>query len=155
MLNPKRNEESIVEKKQRDITGMTCIYVPVSNVYESVQWYQKNLGCQPSNIHPVEPGMEMCIMRFVDEDGKQQDAASGAIPALFLMGSGEEGGRLGFTWPDGNRQAVGCFVTPHIQMLFERFKENGVKLVGEIRQTCGPNLQFFDPDGNMWEIWQP
>ncbi|WP_373876546.1 hypothetical protein [Paenibacillus spongiae] len=24
-----------------------------------------------------------------------------------------------------------------------------------MRMTCGPNLQFFDPDGNMWEVWQP
>lgn len=42
-----------------------------------------------------------------------------------------------------------------IQELFERFKENGVNIIGEIRQTCGPNLQFTDPDGNMWELWQP
>lgn len=52
-------------------------------------------------------------------------------------------------------QAVGCFVTPRIQELFERFKDNDVNIVGEIRQTCGPNLQFYDPDGNMWEVWQP
>ncbi|MFD2612320.1 VOC family protein, partial [Paenibacillus gansuensis] len=99
--------------------------------------------------------MEICILRFFDENGKHQDAAKGSIPALFLIGSGAEGGRLGFTWPNGDRHAVGCFVTPCIQELFERFKENGVNIVGEIRQTCGPNLRFYDPDGNMWEIWQP
>ncbi|NIK76859.1 hypothetical protein FHS15_001984 [Paenibacillus castaneae] len=65
-----QNEETMVEKKVRDITGMTCLYVPVSNVYESVKWYQKNLGCQPSNIHAVEPGMGMAIMRFFEADGK-------------------------------------------------------------------------------------
>lgn len=147
-------EEIKSEKTQQDITGMTCIYVPVNDVYESVKWYQKNLGCQPSNIHPVEPGMEICILRFLDENGKQHDAATGSIPALFLMGSGSDGGRLGFTFPEGNRQAVGCFVTPRIQELFERFKENGVNIIGE-RVTCGPNVTFADPDGNTWEIWQP
>ncbi|WP_409343337.1 VOC family protein [Paenibacillus sp. MBLB4367] len=151
-----QNEETMVEKRVRDITGMTCLYVPVSNVYESVKWYQKNLGCQPSNIHPVEPGMEMAILRFLDAEGLPQDAATGSIPALFLRESGAEGGRLGFTgtWEIGERHAVGCFVTPHIQELFERFKENGVNIIGE-RVTCGPNVTFADPDGNTWEIWQP
>ena len=151
-----QNEETMVEKRVRDITGMTCLYVPVSNVYESVKWYQKNLGCQPSNIHPVEPGMGMAILRFLDAEGLPQDAATGSIPALFLRESGEEGGRLGFTgtWEAGERHAVGCFVTPHIQELFERFKENGVNIIGE-RVTCGPNVTFADPDGNVWEIWQP
>jgi catechol 2,3-dioxygenase-like lactoylglutathione lyase family enzyme len=151
------NEEIKVEKRLQDITGMTCIYVPVNDVYESVKWYQKNLGCQPTNIHEIKPGMETAILRFLDADGNPQDAATGSIPALFLLESRSEGGRLGFTetWEGGQRHAVGCFVTPRIQELFERFKENGVNIVGEIRQTCGPNLQFYDPDGNMWEIWQP
>ncbi|SDX05644.1 VOC family protein [Paenibacillus sp. CF384] len=150
-------EEINGEKKQQDITGMTCIYVPVNDVYASVHWYEKNLGCQPAKNHKVEPGMTMSILRFLDEDGKPQDAATGSIPALFLIQSGEEGGRLGFTgtWEGNPRNAVGCFVTPRIQEMFERFKANGVRLEGEIRQTCGPNLQFYDPDGNMWEIWQP
>ncbi|MGM0883835.1 MAG: VOC family protein [Bacillota bacterium] len=151
------NEDIKMEQKLQDITGMTCIYVPVSDVYESVKWYQKNLGCHPANNHSVEPGMKMSILRFLDANGNPQDAATGSIPALFLHESGEEGGRLGFSWTldEGKRHAVGCFVTPRIQELFERFKENGVNIVGEIRQTCGPNLLFSDPDGNLWEIWQP
>lgn len=151
------NEENKVEEKLQDIIGMTCIYVPVSDVYESIKWYQQNLGCQPSNIHEMKPGMKIAILRFLDSHGNHQDAANGSIPALFLMESGPEGGRLGFTgtWEEPKRQAVGCFVTPRIQELFERFKENGVNIVDGIRQTCGPNLQFFDPDGNMWEIWRP
>ena len=151
------NEENKEEQKLQDISGMTCIYVPVSDVYESVKWYQKNLGCQPANNHHVEPGMKMSILRFLDAIGNPHDPATGSIPALFLHESGEEGGRLGFSWTleGGKRHAVGCFVTPRIQELFERFKENGVNIFGEIRQTCGPNLLFSDPDGNLWEIWQP
>jgi len=150
------NEETKVEKRLRDITGMTCIYVPVSDVYESVKWYQKNLGCQPADNHEVEPGMKMAIMRFFEADGNTSDPATCTIPALFLHESAEEGGRLGFSWTldGGKRHAVGCFITPHIQELFERFKENEVNIIGE-RVTCGPNITFADPDGNMWEIWQP
>ncbi|SFS67073.1 Catechol 2,3-dioxygenase [Paenibacillus sp. BC26] len=151
------NDAIKAEAKPQDLTGMTCIYVPVSDVYESVKWYQTNLGCQPANNHQVEPGMKMSIMRFLDANGNPHDPATGSIPALFLIESGAEGGRLGFTgtWEGGQRHAVGCFVTSRIQELFERFKENGVNIVGEIRQTCGPNLPFYDPDGNLWEIWQP
>jgi len=150
------NEIAKSEVKAQDIMGMTCLYVPVNNVFESVKWYQTNLGCQPSEIHPVEPGMEMAIMRFLDSNGNPQDAATGSIPALFIVGSGEEGGRLGFSWTSDSfrRQAVGCFVTPRIQELFERFKANGVNILSE-RETCGPNVTFADPDGNVWEIWQP
>ncbi|CAG7643791.1 hypothetical protein ACFQI7_08820 [Paenibacillus allorhizosphaerae] len=50
------------EDKLGDITVITCIYIPVNNVYESIKWYQKNLGCEPTTIHPVEPGMKMAIM---------------------------------------------------------------------------------------------
>ncbi|RKN80568.1 VOC family protein [Paenibacillus ginsengarvi] len=150
------NEETKVEQRLRDITGITCIYVPVNDVYESVKWYQKNLGCQPTKIHSVEPGMRMAILRFLDENGNPSHPATGPIPAIFLLKSEEEGGRLGFnrTEDGGKRQAVACFVTPHIKELFERFKENGVNIIGE-RVTCGPNVTFIDPDGNMWEIWQP
>ncbi|MBS4202159.1 VOC family protein [Bacillus sp. FJAT-49732] len=150
------NEETKVEKRLRDITGMTCIYVPVNDVYESVKWYQKNLGCQPADNHKVEPGMEMSILRFFEADGTTSDPATCTIPALFLHKSAEEGGRLGFSWTQdgGKRHAVGCFITPHIQELFERFKENGVNIIGE-RVTCGPNITFADPDGNVWEVWQP
>lgn len=153
------NEKIEEEEKLQDIIGMTCIYVPVNDVYESVKWYQKNLGCEPSNIHEVKPGMEIAILRFLDSKGNPQDAATGSIPALFLLGGGggaeQAAGSYGFTFDNGHRQAVACFVTPRIQELFERFKKNGVNIVDGIRQTCGPNLQFYDPDGNMWEIWQP
>ncbi|XEC96674.1 VOC family protein [Paenibacillus tarimensis] len=152
------NEEIKVEQKVEDITGVTCIYVPVNDVCESIKWYQKNLGCEPTKIHPVEPGMKMAIMRFSDHNGNfPGPGLRQTVPALFLHESGEEGGRLGFSWTldGGKRHAVACFITPRIQELFERFKENGVNILGDIRQTCGPNLLFSDPDGNLWEVWQP
>ncbi|UVI33365.1 hypothetical protein [Paenibacillus spongiae] len=100
------NEEIIVEEKPEDITGITCIYVPVNDVYESIQWYQINLGCEPTNIHPVESGMKMAILRFPDQTGKPH-GPTGNVPAMFLIESRPEGGRLGFTNNEGDRQAVG------------------------------------------------
>lgn len=152
--NMQVKEEVKSQEKLEDITGITCIYVPVNDVFESIKWYQKNLRCEPTDIHAVEPGMKIAILRFPDANGTPH-GPTGAVPAIFLIESSTEGGRLGFTNHEGHRQAVGCFITPRIQDLFNRFKENGVNIAGDIRITCGPNLQFFDPDGNMWEVWQP
>ncbi|XEC97456.1 VOC family protein [Paenibacillus tarimensis] len=143
-------EEIGVKENLQDIIGVSDIYVPVSDVYESVKWYEKNLGCKLRKGDKLEPGMGMAIMVFTPE-------VTWRVPVLFLHQSDEEGGRLGFNWTldGGKRHAVACLVTPRIQELFERFKKNGVNIIGEIRQTCGPNLLFSDPDGNLWEIWQP
>lgn len=150
------DEELKVEEHLEDITGLTCIYVPVRDVYKTAQWYEKNLGCKLREGDKMEPGMTGAIMRFPDFNGQfPGPGLRQTVPAVFLIESRSEGGRLGFTNNEGVRHAVGCFITPRIQDLFERFKENGVNIAGDIGMTCGPNLQFFDPDGNMWEVWQP
>lgn len=151
------NEKIKAEERLEDITGMTCIYVPVNDVYESIQWYQKNLGYQPANNDRVEPGMVMAVLNFPDRDGNMPSPGlRQVVPALFLHKSDEEGGRLRFSWSldSGKPHAMACFITPRIKELFERFKENGVKILGE-RVTSGPNITFADPDGNIWEVWQP
>jgi len=151
------NEEVKMEESQEDITGITCIYVPVNDVYESIKWYQKNLGYQPANKESVQPGMVMAVMNFPDKNGNlPSPGLRQAVPALFLHKSDKEGGRLGFSWSldSGKPHAIACFITPQIKVLFERFKENGVHILGE-RVTSGPNITFADPDGNIWEVWQP
>lgn len=60
------NEEIKVEERLEDITGITCIYVPVNDVYESIKWYQKNLGYQPANNDRVEPGITDRTKKVVD-----------------------------------------------------------------------------------------
>ena len=140
-----------------DITGVTCIYVPVNDVYESIKWYQKNLGYQPVDNERVEPGMEMAIMNFPDRNGNlPSPGLRQTVPALLLRQSGEEGGRLRFSWSldNGKPHAMACFITPRIDELRQRFKDNGVEMIGE-RVTSGPNITFADPDGNVWEVWQP
>ncbi|MCC2684304.1 MAG: Glyoxalase/bleomycin resistance protein/dioxygenase [Paenibacillaceae bacterium] len=155
-------EENKSVEQIEDITGITCIYIPVNNVYESVKWYQQNLGCQPTKHNKVEPGMEICILRFTDQNGNFPGAGlRQPVPALFLMGGGggatRAAGTLGFTFDKGNRQPVACFTTPRIQEMYNRFRKNGVNVVTEIPENrpCGPNFKFCDPDGNMFELWQP
>ncbi|MBP1997042.1 VOC family protein [Paenibacillus eucommiae] len=158
-MSQNQAEEIQLENKLEDITGITCIYVPVQDVYESVEWYRKNLGCRQPRAHEqVKPGSGIAILRFPDHGDKLQDAGlRTTVPAMFLVQSNLEGGRLGFTHNNGDRAAVGCFITPRIQELYKRFKQNGVRIVSDIPEgrECGPNFQFYDLDGNLWEVWQP
>ncbi|UVI27274.1 VOC family protein [Paenibacillus spongiae] len=156
------NEEAKVEERLEDITGITCIYIPVNDVYESVKWYQKNLGFQPTDHNQVKPGMEIAILVFPDQNGMLPAAGiRQVVPAIFLMGGGggatRAAGSYGFTFDSGDRQPVACFITPRIQEMYNRFKENGVNIVTEIPENrpCGPNFRFSDLEGNLLEIWQP
>jgi Lactoylglutathione lyase and related lyases len=151
------NGEIKGEARLEDITGITCIYVPVNDVYESMKWYQKNLGYRPANEERVEPGMATAVLNVPDRNGHlPSPGLRQVVPALFLHKSDEEGGRLRFSWSldNGKPHAIACFITPRIEELLERFKANGVNILGE-RMTSGPNITFADPDGNIWEAWQP
>ncbi|GAB6930734.1 hypothetical protein JCM10914A_47170 [Paenibacillus sp. JCM 10914] len=82
------NEEINAEEGMEDITGITCIYVPVNDVYDSMKWYQKNLGCQPANNDRVEPGMEMAVLNFPDRNGNlPSPGLRQVVPALLLDGN--------------------------------------------------------------------
>lgn len=131
------------------IVGITCIYVPVADVYESIMWYREILGCEPTDNNPVEPGVGGAIMRFPDYERTK-------APAVFLVQARKSAGMLGFTHDDGNSSAVACFITPRIQEIYDRFKKNGVTVEGapDDGRACGPNIKFYDPDGNKWEVWQ-
>ncbi|MDG0791180.1 VOC family protein [Cohnella ginsengisoli] len=149
------NQERI--EKLEDITGVTCIYVPVNDVYASIQWYQKNLGYQPANGGLVEPGMKAAVLNVPDQAGNlPSPGLRQVVPSLFLRQSDEAGGRLRFSWSldQGRPHAIACFISPRIEELLERFKTNGVPIISE-RVTSGPNITFADPDGNLWEVWRP
>ncbi|MFC5406439.1 VOC family protein [Cohnella soli] len=153
----KGNEEINAVETLEDITGITCIYVPVDDVYESIKWYQKNLGYQPASSDRVEPGMATAVLNVPDRNGNlPTPGLRQVVPALFLHQSDEAGGRLRFSWSLENDRphAIACFITPRIEELSKRLKENGVNILGE-RITSGPNITFADPDGNIWEVWQP
>lgn len=64
------NDEIKLEEKLEDITGITCIYIPVKDVYESIRWYQKNLGCEPTTHNPIKPGMKHSIMEFPNHNNE-------------------------------------------------------------------------------------
>jgi catechol 2,3-dioxygenase-like lactoylglutathione lyase family enzyme len=146
------------EKLEEDITGVSCIYIPVKDVYESIKWYKRNLGCEPTNHNPVKPRMEISILRFPDHNGNfSGPGLRQTVPAIFLVTAKGGAESLGYTVDRSDRHPIACFITPHIQEMYNRFKENGVNIVSEIPENkpFGSNFKFCDPDGNMLEIWQP
>lgn len=132
------------------IVGMTCIYVPVSNVFESVEWYRENLGCEPTHHNPVRPGMAKAIMRFPDYERTK-------APAILLVQARDCAGMLEFADDDGNSSAVACLVAPRLQEVHDRLKKNGVVVEGGPgdERVSASSVKFHDPDGNQWEVWQP
>src|SRR5690554_1374414 len=145
-------ENTVIEKNIEDITGVTCIYVPVRDVFTSVQWYRKNLSCEPTIHNSIEPGMTMAIMRFSDINGVfAEPGIRQVIPTLILMQVTQSAGELGFNLDDGVRHPSFCFIAPNFYEMFNRFKENGVNIVSDIIEDKpnGPYFSFSDPDGNV------
>ncbi|WP_226529802.1 VOC family protein [Metabacillus niabensis] len=145
------------DNKIEDITGITCIYIPVKDVYESIKWYQKSLGCEPTNHNPIKPGMESSILRFPDNKGDfSSPSLRQMVPAIFLVTEKREVETLLFKDEGSNQHPIACFITPHIHVMYKRFKEYEVNILTEIQESpFGSNFKFYDPDGNMLEIWQP
>ncbi|UHA58498.1 VOC family protein [Metabacillus litoralis] len=141
-----------------DITGVTCIYILVKDVYESVKWYQKNLGCEPTIHNPVSPGMQRSILRFPDHNGDiLGPGLRQTTPAIFLVTDKTREERVDHAVKSNNLHPLVCFITPRIQEMYNRFIENGVEIVDEISEdrSVGDAFKFYDLDRNLLEIWQP
>jgi catechol 2,3-dioxygenase-like lactoylglutathione lyase family enzyme len=127
------------------VRDLSCIYLPVANVYESVQWYQQNLGLTPTHHNPVKPEMDFVIMSY---------PAKG--PAVFLIQRGEVT-TSNFKNKGGYQMPAVCFDVSDIAALFAHMRENGVNFENESleeRGGCGTNFKCFDPDGNKLDFNQ-
>jgi catechol 2,3-dioxygenase-like lactoylglutathione lyase family enzyme len=125
------------------IQGLSCIYLPVANVYASLQWYQQNLGLAPTHHNPVKPEMEFAIMSY---------AAKG--PSVFLIQRGEVT-TSNFMNKGGYQMPAVCFDVSDIAALFAHMQANGVRFEKESleeRGSCGTNFKCFDPDGNKLDF---
>lgn len=102
------NQEEVTQEME-DITGMTCFFVPVTDVYASVQWYRNNLGCEPTSHNPVQPGMNRAIMRFPERDGRfAEPGLRQTVPAIILEETKQSRDRLGFSLDSGKRHPGIC-----------------------------------------------
>lgn len=128
------------------IDDVACIYVPVADVYRSIQWYAVNLGLVPSHHNAVRPGMPFVILTY-PTDG----------PAIMLIQAPDTTCH-NFYDTDGYERPLLCFSVRDIDRLYRQMQANGVRLEGEQleeRGGCGTNFKFYDPDGNKFDVNQP
>jgi hypothetical protein len=127
------------------IQDIACIYLPVADVYTSIQWYHQNLGLTPSHHNPVQPGMKFVILTYPTQG-----------PTVFLIQRGEPT-TSNFLNQDGYQTPAVCFSVSDIARLFTHLKANHIRFEDESleeRGDCGTNFKCYDPDGNKLDFNQ-
>lgn len=130
--------------KQREapsiVVGIHCIYIPVTNIKKSADWYVNNL--------------HLTLIRAVDETSNHAQLKIASEQAIFLIKTKEQM-NLNYQEIDGNEQ---CFLTievANIHKLHQQLVNNGVDVSGiQDNGDCGLNLYIKDPDGNLIDIWE-
>ncbi|MDQ8736652.1 VOC family protein [Paenibacillus sp. LHD-38] len=128
------------------IKRIECAYVPVSNVKKSADWYEQVLGMRLRS--PVESGRGAIMV--MEEGGWLFLLPSPDMTPLTFSTTGwEEDGQAFEMFPL-------CFETDKIHTLHASLKEAGVWVEQELRNegSCGLQLNFKDPDGNKYQVWQ-
>ena len=129
-----------------EITGIACVYIPVSDVYASTGWYVRNLGLEVAPKTPFVPEMGHAILSYPSRG-----------PSVFLLGT-DDISTPTFRRRDGQEPLNFCFSVANVQAVHDRLEANGVRLQTEElidRGGCGTSTRCYDPDGNKLEFWQP
>ncbi|MGO4375523.1 VOC family protein [Paenibacillus sp. MCAF20] len=114
-----------------------CVYIPITNPYESAEWYQSNLGLE--------------LRKPVTED--QVQLKVGESQAIFLIKTKEKT-TLNYLEVGGTEMSAITLEVTDIEEIYNNMKTNGVRIEG-INETegCGDFFDVFDPDGNKISIW--
>ncbi|MCJ8014776.1 VOC family protein [Paenibacillus sp. KQZ6P-2] len=123
-----------------------CAYLPVKDVAASAAWYERVLGLKLRS--PIDPGRG----------------------AIMIMDSGQwlfllpcwDGHPLHFMttgWTDDGspfEMFPICFETDDIHTMYDSLQQSGVWTEETVRDEggCGLQLDFKDPDGNKFQVWQ-
>ncbi|ANC76419.1 glyoxalase [Fictibacillus phosphorivorans] len=113
-------------------------YVPVRDVDHSARWYREKLGATISYCDH-----EKAILNLADQ-------------SFFLVRS-LEGETSNFTDFKGNKRFSLTFEVDGMEVLttlHAKFKQEGVQTgTIENRGHPGRNFVFYDPDGNIFDVW--
>jgi catechol 2,3-dioxygenase-like lactoylglutathione lyase family enzyme len=128
-----------------EITRIACVYIPVSDVYASTQWYVRNLRLEVDTCTPFVPEMGHAILHFPSRGS-----------SVFLLGTDDISAPT-FRRRDGCEPLNFCFLVTDAQAVHNRLKANGVRLQTDDLVDgggCGTGTRCYDPDGNKLEFWQ-
>jgi len=119
------------------VKQIECVYIPITNPYESAEWYRRNLGLELRNP--------------VSED--QVQFRVGDHQSIFLIKTKEQT-TLNFTEIGGHEMSAITLEVTNIEEIYNSMKSNGARIEG-ITETegCGDFFEVFDPDGNKISIW--
>jgi len=119
------------------VKQIECIYIPITNPYESAEWYQKNLGLELRNP--------------VTED--QVQFRVGEHQSIFLIKTKEKT-TLNYTEVGGYEMSAVTLEVTNIEEIYNNMRSNGVTIEGITgTEGCGDSFEAFDPDGNKISIW--
>ncbi|MDE5993306.1 MAG: VOC family protein [Oscillospiraceae bacterium] len=110
------------------------VYIPVSNMDKSAEWYEKNLGFK---------------VTLKDELYYELSTENG-IRIMLLPDTEHINSQMKFS--DGEQPSYG-FMVDNIDEIREKMFDSGIK-VGEMFDYCGRSFSFYDLDGNKIELWQ-
>lgn len=109
------------------------IYIPVTNLERSVEWYAKYLHFETAFEDPLYVEMR----------------STTGIRILLIVS--EEAVNSQMTYSNGPQAAYG-FVVPDIDQARQWLMDHGIE-VRRISNYQGKSFGFYDPDGNIIELW--
>lgn len=119
------------------VKQIECVYIPITDPYESAEWYQRNLGLELRNP--------------VTDD--QVQLRVGEHQAIFLIKTKEKT-TLNFTEVGGFEMSAITLEVTNIEEIYKNMKSNDVRMEGILEtEGCGDFFYVFDPDGNKISIW--
>ena len=128
----------------------TTVILPVSDIYNTIAWYERVLGFQTRYIHG-------CGRR-----GETEDYANYAIlfkdtvEVHFIMDESDDGGSEGPGWTRPGNGYLGLTVSD-VDAVYEAVRAAGVQVDGKVREMNWPARGFNlrDPDDNSIYVEQP
>ncbi len=110
------------------------IYIPVSDMEKSAEWYNENLGFKVTLKDPLSYELD----------------TDNGIRIMPLPNDKHINSQMDF--PTGQNPAYG-FIVDNIDVLREKLIGNNIK-VGEVFDYNGRSFSFYDLDGNKIELWE-
>ncbi|WP_246187615.1 VOC family protein [Ornithinibacillus caprae] len=116
-----------------------CSYLPVKNLQESAEWYEKVLG-----------------LKRLKEDGSIMVLAEGQW--IFLLEAKDNVTSNFYTaqWQGENYEMFSLtFEVDDIQLIHQTLEESGVEIEPILDDgSCGLKFTFKDINGNKFHVWQ-
>jgi catechol 2,3-dioxygenase-like lactoylglutathione lyase family enzyme len=118
------------------LQAVKCIYVPVTDVFKSGEWYRDVLGLK---------------LRRIDPDGIAFMSLVDGTDLLLIKTQDRQ--TLNFTNLDGSEGFALNFLVKDIEVFHQKLSDDGVN-VQPLRDQGGCGMQFviYDPDGNMYQV---